>query len=332
MKRSMSMFLAFLLLAASTVLPAWALEPKQALDQTAQYVQTTVADPQVASVGGEWAVIGLARSGLEVPQSWYDTYYTNLTSFTIKQQGVLSTRKYTEYARVVLALTALGKDPRTVAGYDLLAPLEDVEATVRQGVNGAIYALIALDSGNYAVSEGVREQYLAYLMAAQLPDGGWALAGERSDPDITAQALQALAPYSSQAGEAIDRGLAALDAMLEQGSFTTLESYAQAIIALCTLQRQPSDRLLEGFFSYRLSNGGFRHLPDGSVDGMATEQGLCALAALVRYEGGEPALYQMDAPQANAQSGPDGVPALLLCALLALLPSCTLGLGLPAGN
>lgn len=329
MKRSVSMFLAFFLLAASTVLPAWALEPKQALEQTAQYVQTTVTDPQVASVGGEWAVIGLARSGLKVPQSWYDTYYTNLTAFTAQQQGVLSTRKYTEYARVVLALTALRKDPRTVAGYDLLAPLEDVEATVRQGVNGAIYALIALDSGNYAVSEGVREQYLAYLMAAQLPDGGWALAGERSDPDITAQALQALAPYSSQAGEAIDRGLAALDTMLEQGSFTTLESYAQAIITLCTLQRQPSDRLLEGFFSYRLPNGGFRHLSDGSVDGMATEQALCALVSLTRWEAGQSPLYSMGGGEPASSLPSMDALALLLPSALALIPRCVLGLGQP---
>lgn len=329
MKRSMSMFLAFLLLAASTVLPAWALEPKQALEQTAQYVQTTVTDPQVASVGGEWAVIGLARSGLAVPQSWYDTYYNNLTAFTAQQQGVLSTRKYTEYSRVVLALTALGKDPRTVAGYDLLAPLEDVEATVRQGVNGAIYALIALDSGNYAVSDGVRAQYLADLMAAQLPDGGWALAGERSDPDVTAQALQALAPYASQAGEAIDQGLSALDTMLEQGSFTTLESYAQAIIALCTLQRQPSDRLLEGFFSYRLSNGGFRHLPDGSVDGMATEQALCALVALTRWEAGQSPLYSMGGEESASSLPSMDTLALLLPSALALIPRCALGLGQP---
>ena len=329
MKRSVSMFLAFFLLAASTVLPAWALEPKQALEQTAQYVQTTVTNPQVASVGGEWAVIGLARSGLEVPQSWYDTYRANLTAFTAQQQGVLSTRKYTEYARVVLALTALGEDPRTVAGYDLLAPLEDVEATVRQGVNGAIYALIALDSGNYAVSEGVREQYLAYLMAAQLPDGGWALAGERSDPDVTAPALQALAPYASQAGEAIDRGLAALDTMLEQGSFTTLESYAQAIIALCTLQHQLSDALLEGFFSYRLSNGGFRHLLDGSVDPMATEQALCALVALTRWEAGQAPLYAMGGGEPASSLPSMDTLALFLPSALALIPRCVLDLGQP---
>ena len=31
----------------------------------------TVKDPQVGSIGGEWAVLGLARSGYEVPEEYY---------------------------------------------------------------------------------------------------------------------------------------------------------------------------------------------------------------------------------------------------------------------
>ena len=34
-----------------------------AVQDTAEYMYRTVQDPQVGSIGGEWAVLGLARSG-----------------------------------------------------------------------------------------------------------------------------------------------------------------------------------------------------------------------------------------------------------------------------
>ncbi len=59
------------------------------------------------------------------------------------------TKKYTEYSRVIIALTSIGKDPKNVGGYNLLLPLGDFEKTTWQGINGAIWALIALDCGQY---------------------------------------------------------------------------------------------------------------------------------------------------------------------------------------
>ena len=90
---------------------------------TAAYVLKTVQSPQVGSTGGEWAVIGLARSETSVPQSWYDGYLQRLTAHVQQCGGVLDARKYTEYSRVILALTALGKDAAAFAGYDLTLPL-----------------------------------------------------------------------------------------------------------------------------------------------------------------------------------------------------------------
>ena len=54
-------------------------------------------------------------------------------------------KKHTEYSRVILALTSIGKDAQNICGYDLTAPLLDYDKTVWQGINGAIWALIALD-------------------------------------------------------------------------------------------------------------------------------------------------------------------------------------------
>ncbi|MBQ4578374.1 MAG: hypothetical protein IJA84_04845, partial [Clostridia bacterium] len=162
-------FLLTLLLAVSMVLPTYAADP---LTDTAGWLQKNVPAPTVASVGGEWAVIGLARSDVEVPQQWYDTYYDNVTAYVKTCGGVLHKRKYTEYSRVVLALTTIGKDPANVAGYDLLKPLSDFDATVWQGVNGAIWALIALDSGSY--ESALRQKYVDHILAQQLAEGGWA--------------------------------------------------------------------------------------------------------------------------------------------------------------
>ena len=78
-----------------------------ALADAAAYVLRTVPEPQCGSVGGEWAVLGLARSGYG-DAAWSETYYDNLVAYAQAQDGVLHARKYTEYARVVLALTAIG--------------------------------------------------------------------------------------------------------------------------------------------------------------------------------------------------------------------------------
>ncbi|MEA4932794.1 MAG: prenyltransferase/squalene oxidase repeat-containing protein [Lawsonibacter sp.] len=292
-----------------------------AITTAAADVQRTVPNPQVGSVGGEWAVIGLACSGVKMDQAWSDTYLQNLTQTVTQQKGVLSTRQYTEYARVILALTAVGKAPRDVGGYDLLAPLEDFEQTTSQGINGAVFALIALDSGDYDAPSGLRDRYLQMILSAQLSDGGWSLSGGQADPDITAMALQALAPYgndSTAVQEAISQGLARLDTLQKAGSFSTLESYSQTIIALCALGIQPEQSLLEKFLSFQRTDGSFSHTKGGPSNQMASEQGLCALAALARQEAGASSLYDT-AGTKTSQSSVQA--AAVIPGLAALIPA-----------
>ncbi|MEM5781049.1 MAG: hypothetical protein AAGU02_07860 [Lawsonibacter sp.] len=338
MKRPISRLLALFLTAAllsSSV--SFAQAPQGdwigALTAAAAYVRRTVPNPQVGSVGGEWAVIGMACSGVKTDRIWYDAYLQNLTLTVAGQKGVLSTRKYTEYARVVLALTVLGKGPRDVGGYDLLAPLEDMEKTTAQGINGAIFALLALDSGDYDAPSGLREGYLEIILSAQLPDGGWSLSGEQSDPDLTAMALQSLAPYGGDPAiqTALSLGLARLDALVEAGSLSTLESYSQTVLALCALDIQPDPDLLAQLLSFQLADGSFSHGKGGGSDPMATEQGLCALAALARREAGISSLYRaVETISDSSQVGdPHPLPANLVPAVLGVSPF--LGLRSPSG-
>ena len=234
MKRFLSLFLCIALLCGA----APCVSAAEEVQSTAEYIYKTVPMPTVGSIGGEWAVLGLARSGIEIPKGYYAAYYENLEAYVKEKNGVLHERKYTEYSRVILALTAIGKDPENVAGYDLLLPLADFDKTVWQGINGAVFALLALDSGNYA--SDLRERYVDYILQKQLPDGGFALSGEIADADVTAMVLQALAGYRNREDvkAAIDKALALLSAkQTEGGGFATYgietaESAAQVIVPL----------------------------------------------------------------------------------------------------
>ena len=263
--------------------------------------------------GSEWLVIALARSGRDVPDSYYDSVVKAVQS----AKGQLSDKKSTEYARTILALTAIGKEPADVGGYDLLAGLADMDDVTYQGINGAIFALLALDSGKYdvpAAAEGgtqvTRDGLVAYILAQQLSDGGWALSGTSADPDVTAMALQALAPYRTgdeTVDAAVDKGVQLLsDMQLSDGGYSSWgtlnsESCAQVLIALAALGIDPvSDSrfvkngltVLDALLAYAVS-GGFRHTVDGEADAIATEQALCALTAYARLLDGKTALYDM---------------------------------------
>ena len=304
----------------SLAVPTFAASSVQSeVQSSAAFMLSSVRSPEVGSIGGEWAVIGLARSGYSVPADYYDEYYTRVEKYVKNCDGVLHERKYTEYSRVVLALTAIGRDPSNVLGYNLLTPLGDFEKTIWQGLNGPIWALIALDSGNYEIpknpaakTQATRQLYIDEIIKNQMKDGGWSLTGTGdSDVDITAMALQALAKYQDQKAvkSATDSALSWLSKNQDsKGGFASwgtmnVESVAQVIVALCELGISLDDSrfvknghtLTENLLSFRQSNGGFYHVLDGS-DGnnqMSAEQGFYALVAINRAENGKNSLYRM---------------------------------------
>ena len=82
---------------------------------------------------------------------YVSAYYSKVEEQVNSGNKLLHQRKNTEHSRVILALTALGFDPTQVSGYNLLLPLADYDGTLRQGINGPIWALIALDSAAYTI-------------------------------------------------------------------------------------------------------------------------------------------------------------------------------------
>lgn len=286
------------------------------LADTADMLLDSTPQPVFGSVGGEWTTFGLARWGGDVPQEWFDSYYEAVESYVKECGGVLDERKYTEYSRVILALTAIGKDPTDVGGYNLLVPLADYEQTIFQGINGPIYALLALDSGNYEIpanetgsTQATRELYVDYILSNEVAGGGWSLAGGEAEVDLTAMALQALAKYQEQqaVSDAIDRGLEVLSSRQnDNGGYLAYEvdsseSISQVIVALTELGISMEDErfvknettLEERLLDFMAEDHGFKHVIDGETDLIATEQAFYALTALYRMEQGQSSLYSM---------------------------------------
>ena len=303
-------------LLCGTCLPA-AAASDDALNTAAAVLYRKVPSPQPGSIGGEWAVVAIARSGYTVPDSWYNGYYSALEKYVADCKGVLSARAYTEYSRTIVGLAAIGKDARNVAGYDLTVPLGDYNMTIKQGTNGPAWALIALDSMDYpmpvcegAAVQATRQMYVDRLLSTQRENGAWGVGSTAGDVsiDMTAMTLLALSNYRTnpKVAAAADKALQWLSEKQDDvGGFDSFgtsnsESVSQAIIALSALGIGLDDArfvkngksLLDNLMTYALPGGGFRHTADGDLDQMATEQATCALAALAQAKKGN-SLYRI---------------------------------------
>lgn len=293
------------------------------INETASLMYKTIPEPTVASIGGEWTVLSLARSGVKIPKSYYDDYYKRVEKTLKDCNGQLHRIKYTEYSRVILALTAMNKDVTDVAGYNLLEYLTDLDNVKKQGINGPIFALIAFDSGNYKIPQksGVndqvtRQKLIDFILSKEIHKGekdagGWALSGNDPDPDITFMALQALSNYTDQeeVKEAVNRALKVMSKkQLSTGAFDSwgtmnCESTAQAIVALTALgidvnsdsrfikidSKGNKNTVIDGMLYFYCKGGGFAHVLEGYDGGGGAGTGLNLMAtdqgmyALVAY-------------------------------------------------
>ncbi|MEK4192261.1 S-layer homology domain-containing protein [Paenibacillus sp. FSL L8-0323] len=300
------------------------------IQNTAAFLQKTVTNPVISSVGGDWTVFGLARSGVKVPDSYYTKYYANVEATLKEKSGKLHSVKYTEYDRVILALTSINKNIDKVAGYNLLEPLADFDTVIKQGINGPVFALIALDSNHYEIpvvkdvkTQTTREMLINYILGREISGGGWALGSNATaaDPDITGMVIQGLTPYyksNAKVTAAVDRGIAWLSkTQTADGGFaswesTNSESIAQVIVALTGLGIDPhkdsrfiknGHSAVDALISFAAPEGGFYHVKQGGVgnggaqpgevDLMATDQAMYALVSYDRLVNGQTRLYDM---------------------------------------
>lgn len=274
--------------------------------------------PIVDSIGGEWRVIGLSRAS-QISDTFKEGYFKNAYEY-VKAIGSskLHKAKSTDNSRMILALTSLGYDVTDIAGYNLLEPLGDFDYVVKQGVNGAIWALIALDSNDYKVPSlsdeemaALKDKLINFILDNQMSNGGFTLNGTEDDVDITAMAVQALAKYYNE-NETVK---AAVDGAVEyfetvqndNGSFgsysaSNCESTAQVVIALSVMGINPRTdtrfikngvSVMSALNSFYLSDGNFCHVKDEGINEMATEQAYLALVAYKRLVENSTSIYDM---------------------------------------
>ena len=317
MKRAIAVLLCLALLSAgSTALAAQPSQTEQAAQETAQYLLQSIPSPGVDHAG---AVLALAVSGTAVPADYFSEYYNALAA-RLQQAGSGSTGlRCMDYAEAILALTAIGRDPRTVCGHDLTLPLADYERTVADGLRGAALALLALDCADYelpanpaAQIPATRDLYVNYILNRQLPDGGWSFGSATAKPVATALALPALAAYDQKAGVrgAVLLGVEQLSALQgRDGDFGGAVPCAQVLLALAALGISAQDArfvrdtdTVDALLRYRVSGEGFRHTEHTDLPTTAL-----ALQALTAAADGNP--FRMAAPAKAAGEMDPGVRA-----------------------
>jgi hypothetical protein len=274
------------------------------------------------STAGDWYPFGMAALELEDDYAAYLAALRENVRQRYASPEKLSSNKATEWHRAALAALSCGADPTRFTVDDAGNAVNLIgdgvfyrENIGRQGVNGFIWALIALHTREYPVpgdALNTEESLIADLLSRALPEGGWNMRGTAPDTDITAMALIALAPVqgkNEQVNEAVEKALTALSAaQTPAGGFTeenieNCESSAVVLTALCCLGIDPETdgrfiknghTVLDALLSYRLADGSFTHAfeadpedPDAvpnEPNDMSCQQALYALASLWRYK------------------------------------------------
>ena len=284
---------------------------------------------------GDWYQIGLSRLGVKDNYQGYLAVIKDKVRERYETEEKLSAAKATEWHRISLAVLAAGGDP-TDMGKDKKGNTINLIADGtynrgksaslgKQGINGWIWGLIALDSMRYEIPSDAfytRDDIIKEILSRQLPSGGFTLSGTQPDPDITAMALQALAPYCESEKEyiyndfltdekrnktvkkVVDEALNCLSKLqLESGDFESwgtvnVESTDQVVVALCCLNINPltdkrfiknGNTLLDGILKYRTQDGGIAHSFTYSEDNPTAKAGKSNSMA------GEQTLYTMAA-------------------------------------
>lgn len=256
-------------------------------------------------IQSDWQAMGLVRAGIKLPAS-YQTAFEN----EVKANNGTYTN-VTDYARRVLASTAIGIDATNLAGFDLVEKIYNNDRMTNLGLSGVIFSLLALDSGHYSVPANAKwttDKLISEILSKQNTDGGFTLSTGASDPDMTAMTLTALSahmdkPEVKTAGE---RAITWLSQKQQShgGYGDSSESVAQVIIALTSNKVDPTEQrftkdghhLIDRLLSFRTADGGFAHTLSGSYNSLATEQALQALAAYQLYLKGEGGFYNFPHP------------------------------------
>lgn len=259
---------------------------------TASLIYEKEFAPKTSSVGGEWAVIGIMNSNIkpDLKETYAKRYYDNIRTVLKSEKGLLTDEHYTEYARAVMGIVSIGKDPTEIEGYDLTAFLDDYDKITAQGVNAASYALIASNMAGIKLENA--DRYIDFIIEET---------EKYSESDYMSMAILGLSYYQQEnkVKEFIAEKTEELSQMQQKdGSLGNCESTAEAIIALTAIgvdvmndERfvKKDGNLLDGLMLFK-KDSGYIHINDDKnkvdIDMMATEKALLAIESLKLFKAG----------------------------------------------
>lgn len=248
-------------------------------DSVQQWVEDTLA-AQAAGGSADWYILALSQSK--------ESYDTSAYAAALRDYIAQGTDGAMKRQRIALALLAAAPD-----SHGSLEPLLN-ETLGAQGIMSLVFGLHL--QNNSVQSDTPIDQTVNRLVDLQLTDGGWALSGARSDADVTAMVIQALAPHRSAPAveNAISHALKRLSAMqLENGGYQSYgtpnpESAAQVWMALSALDidaltdarfLKNGCSVYDAILSFQCGNGQFSHTLGGVANSMANVQVFMALTA-----------------------------------------------------
>ena len=312
------------------------------LNATMAQLADTVKAPSFGTNAGEWTVFSLARGEYFNSDNVYFTDYynrivetVNETASSVNLNGALDKNKSTENSRLIVALSAIGRDATSVGNWNLVDAYSKngINWIKKQGMNGTIWTLIALDSNNYETSDStIRQQCVDSILDAKHDDGGWSLVTAKAQPsnvDITCMTLTALYPYRNQPEVAAACAEAIEWLSAEQlatggfpyGSGETSESCAWAIVALTTWGINPDTdsrfikngkSAVDNLLTYYIEDEAMFAHQGTESNAMATDQACYALVAYNRFLNGKTALYDYSDVEFIVNETVDGNPVASL--------------------
>lgn len=261
-----------------------------------EWVDTVLTDG--AGTTSEWYIVGLLQYNKNIDFSGY----ADALEEYLEKNEISSASSRMKYA---LVLYGCGRGES-----DFVRNAID-DSVGKQGIMSYVYGLHLFSNGLRAESI-TSDEVIQKIISLQLEDGGWAVSGNKSDADVTAMTLQALAPYYNDMTDvrhAADNALRLLSELqLETGCYSSYgvqnpESAAQVVTALSALGIDPfsdarfikgNNTLFDAIMAYQLEDGSFEHTLGGGYNQNATVQVFYSMISAYRQENGLGSLYIFD--------------------------------------
>ena len=244
----------------------------------------------------QWEIIALMSSGVEIKKDFLEKYKLAFNDEVKSLEGELS-NKGTDYSKAIITMSSLGINHNEY-DYAFAEKLKDSENICAQGINGPIWALMALSSSDdFDDYIDLKNEYYNILKNEWNEKQCFALMGDDGDVDLTAMAVLASGLYSKNnecdksfikdAVKFIEKS-ANDDGEFKSMENINVESLSYATMALLSVRDKDYDynRAIDNILSYKTSDGLFAHLYEdkGSDNGniIATQQAMLALCMISR--------------------------------------------------